>query len=654
MLLCLKAGGVGLNLTAATHVFHFDRWWNPAVEDQATDRTYRIGQTHNVQVHKFITMGTLEEKIDGMLESKRDLADRVVGTGEGWLTELDDDALRRLVLLEPDADIMGDEEANGNGNGHGIRGRPSGAAAAPAAGDGSEDRGRGGGRGHPAPAKAHTAAVEAARRKPSPPEGGALVSQMSERFGTTWWGRLWITRPGAAGRRLREPPAPRQEVRGGGRRQPLHREPRRDPGQGPRPQDLQRHPGPAGPLGVQWEKALERIHAESRFVASLLAGEMPQGLDETFREAGASLYPRVPKELQTHCDCPDWANPCKHVAAVCYIMAEALDRDPWLLFDLRGRTREEVLEALQAAHGGARRRARARASAAGRKKVVSVVDLLPRRHEMAEPWLRMPEEAYDAPPVPIPEIALPRAIPADPSVFIQLGPLPHARIEASLCLAALMHRTAQVVQIQIEEGVGNMEEPEPRPGDPGARRLALRIPHPRPVQLQALAPQQEAPLGQGLTTPGAAHEDHHHPQRPRRHRPLLPGQGHRQPPLHRRPDPPGPRHHGDGHRPHRGPDRAGHRATSSAILAEAGTDWHRVVKTTVFLTDLARLRGLQRRLRAACWAAPSPPAAPSRWRPCPGAPRSRSSWWRRSAADAMTSASTTASWTSSATPPWSA
>ena len=118
MLLSLKAGGVGLNLTAATHVFHFDRWWNPAVEDQATDRTYRIGQTHNVQVHKLITMGTLEEKIDAMLESKRDLADRVVGTGEGWLTELDDEALRRLVSLEPDVDIMSDEEGNGNGNGH--------------------------------------------------------------------------------------------------------------------------------------------------------------------------------------------------------------------------------------------------------------------------------------------------------------------------------------------------------------------------------------------------------------------------------------------------------------------------------------------------------------------------------------------------------
>jgi superfamily II DNA or RNA helicase len=111
LLLSLKAGGVGLNLTAATHVFHFDRWWNPAVEDQATDRTYRIGQTKNVQVHKLVTIGTLEEKIDALLESKRDLADRVVGTGEGWLTELDDDALRRLVALDVDAEILDEDGA---------------------------------------------------------------------------------------------------------------------------------------------------------------------------------------------------------------------------------------------------------------------------------------------------------------------------------------------------------------------------------------------------------------------------------------------------------------------------------------------------------------------------------------------------------------
>ena len=98
-ILSLKAGGTGLNLTRANHVFHFDRWWNPAVEDQATDRAFRIGQKRNVQVHKFITTGTLEEMIDDMIESKKDLAQIVVGSGENWLTELSTSDLRKLVRL---------------------------------------------------------------------------------------------------------------------------------------------------------------------------------------------------------------------------------------------------------------------------------------------------------------------------------------------------------------------------------------------------------------------------------------------------------------------------------------------------------------------------------------------------------------------------
>ena len=102
-LLSLKAGGVGLNLTAANHVFHFDRWWNPAVENQATDRAFRIGQKKNVQVHKFLCAGTLEEKIDEMIESKREVAANVVGTGEGWLTELSTRELKELFSLRQDA-----------------------------------------------------------------------------------------------------------------------------------------------------------------------------------------------------------------------------------------------------------------------------------------------------------------------------------------------------------------------------------------------------------------------------------------------------------------------------------------------------------------------------------------------------------------------
>ncbi len=103
LILSLKAGGVGLNLTAATHVFHFDRWWNPAVENQATDRAYRIGQTRTVHVHKFIVAGTLEERIDEMIEQKTELASNIIGSGERWLTELSTDQLRDILTLRPDA-----------------------------------------------------------------------------------------------------------------------------------------------------------------------------------------------------------------------------------------------------------------------------------------------------------------------------------------------------------------------------------------------------------------------------------------------------------------------------------------------------------------------------------------------------------------------
>lgn len=102
-ILSLKAGGTGLNLTRANHVVHFDRWWNPAVEDQATDRAFRIGQTRNVLVHKFLCVGTLEEQIDEMIERKKALAALTVGAGEAWLTELSTDALRDLVTLRREA-----------------------------------------------------------------------------------------------------------------------------------------------------------------------------------------------------------------------------------------------------------------------------------------------------------------------------------------------------------------------------------------------------------------------------------------------------------------------------------------------------------------------------------------------------------------------
>jgi SNF2 family DNA or RNA helicase len=110
-ILSLKAGGLGLNLTAASHVFHFDRWWNPAVEAQATDRAYRIGQTRTVHVHKFVVSGTLEERIDQMIQEKSELAENVIGSGERWLTELSTAQLRDLLTLRMSAVAEEGEDA---------------------------------------------------------------------------------------------------------------------------------------------------------------------------------------------------------------------------------------------------------------------------------------------------------------------------------------------------------------------------------------------------------------------------------------------------------------------------------------------------------------------------------------------------------------
>ncbi len=102
-ILSLKTGGIGLNLTAANHVFHFDRWWNPAVENQATDRAFRIGQTRTVHVHKFVCAGTLEERIDQMIEQKMRLADNIISSGEQWLTELSTKKLHEILELRATA-----------------------------------------------------------------------------------------------------------------------------------------------------------------------------------------------------------------------------------------------------------------------------------------------------------------------------------------------------------------------------------------------------------------------------------------------------------------------------------------------------------------------------------------------------------------------
>jgi SNF2 family DNA or RNA helicase len=109
LVLSLKAGGTGLNLTRANHVVHYDRWWNPAVENQASDRAWRIGQRRTVEVHTLVCAGTFEERIDALLARKRRVASRVVASGEAALTELSNDELRRVLALSATAlDEAGD------------------------------------------------------------------------------------------------------------------------------------------------------------------------------------------------------------------------------------------------------------------------------------------------------------------------------------------------------------------------------------------------------------------------------------------------------------------------------------------------------------------------------------------------------------------
>jgi uncharacterized Zn finger protein len=193
-----------------------------------------------------------------------------------------------------------------------------------------------------------------------PPEHGIKIRAA----GTTWWGARWIAALEALSRELRGRLARGMtyartgrvhdlEVRAGGVRAKVT---------GTRAQPYVVEIGLAALDDATWEAANDRMAKEARFSAELLAGEMPKDVDEAFRACGASLFPTRPQDLVTKCSCPDAANPCKHVSATCYVLGDALDRDPFLLFELRGRTRPQVLEALRRARGaGARDAKRGRA-----------------------------------------------------------------------------------------------------------------------------------------------------------------------------------------------------------------------------------------------------------------------------------------------------
>ncbi len=189
-----------------------------------------------------------------------------------------------------------------------------------------------------------------APKKP-PPERGIRL----QKAGTTWWGQRWIealenvlrgdARRLARGRTYARAGRTHDLVVKGGTVTA------KVTGSRPTPYRITITLAQLGEPA--WTKAIAAMASKAQFSAELLAGQMPHVIDEAFAEAGTSLFPKQRSDLRTSCTCPDWGDPCKHVAATHYVLGEALDRDPFLLFELRGKTKEHVLEALRAARGGA-------------------------------------------------------------------------------------------------------------------------------------------------------------------------------------------------------------------------------------------------------------------------------------------------------------
>lgn len=187
--------------------------------------------------------------------------------------------------------------------------------------------------------------------KRPPPKRGIKVTKT----GTTWWGKRWIEALERASADYRNRLARGRSYARAGRTHDLIVKSgvvtARVTGSRTTPYKVKIEIAPLNDKA--WQKAIATMAAEARFAADLLAGEMPTDVDKAFAKAGAALFPAHKSDLSTSCNCPDWANPCKHVAAAHYVLGEALDRDPFLLFELRGRRKDDVLDALRSARSGA-------------------------------------------------------------------------------------------------------------------------------------------------------------------------------------------------------------------------------------------------------------------------------------------------------------
>jgi uncharacterized Zn finger protein len=257
----------------------------------------------------------------------------------------------------------------------------------------------------------------------APPKNGIKLSKA----GTTWWGTRWIEAlttvlRGDSGRLSRG----RTYARAGRTHDLVIKDGSvgaKVTGSAPKPYAIAIRLTPL--TDAQWAKAVAGMAAKAQFSAELLAGRMPQEIDEVFRAAGTSLFPGTRRDLVTSCSCPDSGDPCKHVAATHYVLGEALDRDPFLLFELRGRTKTQVLEALRAARGAVEVTEAPAKPKRGRPAKAATQEVVEARAEGAVPSVslgKLDPSDYDRPRAALPTLHFSFEAPSKPgAVLRQLG-----------------------------------------------------------------------------------------------------------------------------------------------------------------------------------------------------------------------------------------
>ncbi|WP_426755879.1 SWIM zinc finger family protein [Myxococcus sp. Y35] len=288
--------------------------------------------------------------------------------------------------------------------------------------------------------------------KRPPPEHGIKM----KKAGATWWGQRWLEAlervlRGDSGRLARGRTYARAGrthdlvIRGG-------KVTARVTGSRPTPYTVSLTLGQHDE-GV-WRKAIAGMACKAQYAAELLAGTMPQDIDAVFRAAGVSLFPSSREELVTDCTCPDWGDPCKHVAATHYVLGEALDRDPFLLFELRGRTKAQVLDALRATRGGSPAGTTGKSrGAAKRKRAAPVAEAVAPEVPSVKPG-KLTRAGYDVPRAPLPTLSF--------------------SFDAPAVHGAVLRQLGAPASWSAEGAPGDVLAPRVRAAAEAARRIALR------------------------------------------------------------------------------------------------------------------------------------------------------------------------------------